>query len=819
MIREFISLIILCGSVMLSVLGAVIYVNDRKNKAKFYYFLMCQFSAVAGIIELIYGWGAMERTLRDLAEVSLILTFTSCNLMAMAHCNIHTNKKLYSVGIIVTILSIAVSISIFTVFSPTYVRFFSKIGLDSENDRGIIISIFQYSFFVFINIYQYIMGRYVSDKAENQRQVTTYYYYLNTLFILTVLSFFLVLSMIVSGIEYIPFNITVAMSLVLSITIFILEKKFNSFQKSPKKFLKDIVNNMQDGIFLYDENFNIVYVNDSLTEMLDFSREEIVGMNVNSIFSREDDYKIFLEESYFEERKIIYDNPAKKIMPILLSVMSYREKDETLVGGVATIQDASFIVSKREETERRRESLKNEIWGAIKKKEEIEEKIEKGNIERDKISEKIYELTTKDSLTGLSNRNSISELLDGYIDDIETESIGVIVFDIDDFKPINDSRGHAFGDKLLIELGNRIKLVENEDIKMARLEEDEFLIIYKNFQSMDNIMDLCDKVKWYSEMTILIEGVSLKITISMGVALYPEHGETRDALLKNADSAMYFAKSEGKARYVFYNKAFREKAERDFVIMNELNYSLIQEEMFISFMPKVQFKGEKKKIASLETSLVWHNKRYGKMLQRSFIDLAVRNGFISELENFLFQRVEAFLSEARERGIPIPIVSVKLSEKSFFQEGFPEILYGIFKKDKEIINSIKLEISESTIMKDIELSIDILRRIKGYGFKIILTDFGLEHSSLIFLKDIDFDGVKIVEEFILEIGRSKKDEAIIKTIITLGKLLNIETIAEAVESEPRLNFLRENGLTTFQGLLVHPPVSEEKIWEFLEENM
>lgn len=819
MIKDFFILLMLFGLIMLSVLGVVIFIGDRKNKTRFFYFLMCEFAAAVGILEILYGWNMMPHHVRDIAEVGIILTFASSNLMAMEHCNIKTNKKLYSFGVFLTALAIIVSIFILTPFDFIPRKIASQIGFDFEANRGIAISVFQYAFFIISNTNQYIMGRYVLKRAENQRQMTTFMYYIKTLMACTFLSFFFVLSFIVLRYEYIPMNITVGFTTFLALVIFILERKFYFFQKSSKKFLKDIVNNMQDGIFLYDENFDIVYVNDSLTEMLYFKKEDLLGINTSKIFIREGDDKVFYKESYLEERIINYNNPAKKSMPIILSVMSYRERDNTLVGGVATMEDASFIVSEREEAEKTRESLKNEIIDYIRKKEEIEEKIEKGVSKRDMLNEKIDELTTKDSLTGLKNRNSISELIDEYIDDMEIESIGLVVFDLDDFKLINNSRGHAFGDKLLIELGNRLKLVENEDITLARLEEDEFLIVYKNFQSLDKIMELCDMLKRYSEMPILAEGVSLKVTISMGVALYPEHGETRDALMKNADSAMYFAKKEGKARYVFYNKAFREKADRDFVIMNELNYSLERDEMFINFNPKVQFQDEKKKITSMEASLVWYNKRYGKMLQRSFIDLAIRNGFISELENFLFQRTAAFLSEAKERGIDIPSVSVKLSEKSFYRDGFPEILYGMFKKDREITNKIKLEVSESTIMKDINLSIGILNRIKDYGLRIILSDFGLEHSSLIFLKDIDFDGVKIVEEFILEIGRSKKDEAIIKTIINLGRLLNIETIAEAVESELRLNFLKENGLTTFQGLLIYPPVGEEKIWEFLKENM
>ncbi|KDR95705.1 PAS domain S-box-containing protein/diguanylate cyclase (GGDEF) domain-containing protein [Peptoclostridium litorale DSM 5388] len=461
----------------------------------------------------------------------------------------------------------------------------------------------------------------------------------------------------------------------------------------------------------------------------------------------------------------------------------------------------------------RGQSYRDELGAVIKVAGSI------ADITKKKESEEYVRYIAKhDELTGLLNRRSGIEALESNID-LETDC-AVIFVDIDNFKRINDTLGHGFGDNILVQISIRFKELGSRfrQVTLSRFGGDEFLfIVYDLLDKECKLGDICNMILDEIRHPFNIDGKHIYITASMGIAVYPDDGEDKITLLKNADAAMYSAKETGKNRYQFFNSTIGEEISRKADIEINLRHAVELGEFELHYQPQHSLKDDA--ITGFEALLRWENAQLGRVSPLEFIKVAEETGQIIEIGRWVFEealeKVKQMCNSSSEcKKIGINISATELEEESFVDNIKAKIAkYGV-----DFSKNIEIEITENVLMKDFERNSKILSELSTMGFKIALDDFGTGYSSFSYLQSLPVDTLKIDKAFIDNINVSEKGTSIVEGIIRLAHSMKMNVIAEGVEDKDKLEFLKRAGCDIVQGYYYSKPMKEDELESYIEMN-
>ncbi|QHQ61654.1 EAL domain-containing protein [Anaerocolumna sedimenticola] len=425
--------------------------------------------------------------------------------------------------------------------------------------------------------------------------------------------------------------------------------------------------------------------------------------------------------------------------------------------------------------------------------------------ERKLLEEKLKEAAYYDNLTGLYNRNMIEEEAKKRIQN--NEEFALIYMDIDNFKQVNDTLGHTAGDKFLQYLADKLRNTIKCNQRIARLCGDEFAIIYPFANQEDIERELQILTNDFGK-SWEIENHEFFLTVSTGVSIYPKDCSDLITLFRNADIAMFKAKREGKGRYVFYSEDIMQLYAENNKLANKLKYALDNSELILNYQP--QYNLETGKITGLEVLVRWiHDNKF--IPPSKFIPIAEETGQIYEIEYWI---IESSLRQKKifeTMGNYDMTISINLSSKSLCSDINFNNLEKIFLSYDVDYSHIIVEITETAIISDIHFAVNRLKKLRDLGVKIALDDFGTGYSSLTHLKELPIDIVKLDRSFIQSIEEDGKDAMIIKSILYLALDLNYEVVAEGIETEGQLEFLKKYKCQTGQGFLLSRPVPIESI--------
>ncbi|KFL34245.1 MULTISPECIES: cache domain-containing protein [unclassified Sulfurospirillum] len=422
-----------------------------------------------------------------------------------------------------------------------------------------------------------------------------------------------------------------------------------------------------------------------------------------------------------------------------------------------------------------------------------------------------------DTLTGLPNRNLLQDRLTQSIKKASRDHkvLGVMFVDVDKFKSVNDSLGHDAGDMLLKTIAGRMQSSVRETDTVARLSGDEFIVLLDGCKDVSDIFIAIKKLVAAFQEPFFLGDESFKITMSIGVSVYPNDGETASKLLKNADIAMYKAKSKGRNRYVFFDQEMNQETNEHLEVEKSLQKALANNEFVVFYQPQVNLQTEQ--IVGFEALIRWNHPTRGLTAPGYFIHVAEESELIVEIGNWVITEVMRQLKVWYDRGLNPGKIAINIAGKQLESTGLVAFMIQSLRENGCKPEWIEMEIVERFIMKDTSKSIALLKRFRELGVDISIDDFGTGHSSLAYLKQLPITKLKIDQSFVQNLEESGADRAIARTIIELGRGLGLKVLAEGVETKGQKEFIYSSGCELMQGYLFSKPIPAHDV-ELLLQN-
>ena len=547
--------------------------------------------------------------------------------------------------------------------------------------------------------------------------------------------------------------------------------------ESEQRF-KSLFEHHPDGIFIRDLTGKFISANKALENMLGYSAQELQTTSVSSLVLPEQSDDV---NRYFEE--------AKRGSPQKFKARVRRKNGDILELEAAYLP---WVVN-------------GQIIGVH-------------GIARDITQARLYQrqiehLATHDPLTGLLNRYSLYDRLEHAItcsrrDGTQT---GVLFMDLNRFKQINDSLGHDRGDMLLEEIAKRLTRSVREGDTVARLGGDEFVIVMENIHDIEEMARISEAILHNTSATIYLDGHELSVTTSIGGSVYPKDGENVTTLLKHADLAMYQAKEMGSGSFRFYDPYMNIKILERLLTENALRKALANNEFVMHYQPRVRT--HDRKIVGVEALIRWNNPERGLIYPIDFIPLAEEIGLIHELGNWVLETACWQNKAWQEAGLPPLMMAVNLSAQQLVSTSIKDKLQEVLDKTGLDPQYLELEITETSLVQNMESTLEILHAIRAIGVSISIDDFGIGYSSLTHLKRLPVDTLKIDKSFIHDILEDRDDAAIVSATIALAHNMQLKVIAEGVTSLDEIRFLEELECDEMQGYFFSealPPLQLEK---------
>ncbi len=425
--------------------------------------------------------------------------------------------------------------------------------------------------------------------------------------------------------------------------------------------------------------------------------------------------------------------------------------------------------------------------------------------ERRRAEDEIQSLAYRDTLTGLPNRILLQDRLSEALVRAEREAtlVGVLFLDLDRFKPINDTLGHAVGDLLLKSVADRLRQCVRKSDTVARLGGDEFVVVLIVRHELDTTL-VAQAILDRLALPFDIEGRDIYSSASIGIAVSPLDGQDAATLLKNADMAMYVAKDRGRNDYQFYTEEMNRRAAERLGMENSLRLALKREELFLQYQPQVDL--VRGSITGVEALLRWHHPDKGLIPPERFIPITEETGMILAIGEWVLRTACRQGRAWQDAGLPPLRMAVNLSGRQFSRPGFTDLVREILDDTGMPPHLLELELTESMIMEDVDETVNRLRALKAMGVHLAIDDFGTGYSSLNYLKNFPIDRIKIAQAFVGDLSNDQGDAAIVETVLAMARGLKIEAIAEGVETEEQFAFLMSRQCTEMQGFYFSVPL-------------
>lgn len=542
--------------------------------------------------------------------------------------------------------------------------------------------------------------------------------------------------------------------------------------------LKEAVDALPIGITLKDTNGRIIYSNPTEAAMHGYTVDELIGRQARA-FAKRSMKKQLVPNLPGEE--VIWTRESTNVrkdgteFPVQLTSIAVRRSDRHV--GIVTICED---ISERKATE-----------------------------------EKIYLLAHMDSLTGLPNRRLFHDRLDHALARARREGrkICLAYLDLDNFKEINDTYGHDFGDKLLQGVAARMSAIMRESDTLARLGGDEFIVILDSVKGEDNFTTAAQRMLSIFTPPFEINGRQINTSASIGIAIFPDDAEEGDMLLKAADAAMYHVKEEGSCGFHFFATEMHDRIMRRISIENALKKGLAKGEFFLLYQPQWDVKSAR--IIGAEALIRWQSSDFGLMLPAEFISLIEDSGLIFSIGEWVLRTASLEAKRWAAAGHPNLNVAVNISRKQLRQPDFLDVIGGILGNSGVNPGTIELEFTENMLMEHSEKTIDTLHALKRMGLQLSIDNFGAGYSSLNYLKNFPIDRIKIDRSFIADLC-GNNDATILKAIVSIANALKMKVIVEGVETAAQLKFLEELGCYEVQGYLLGKPMPANELTKLLQ---
>jgi diguanylate cyclase (GGDEF)-like protein/PAS domain S-box-containing protein len=527
-----------------------------------------------------------------------------------------------------------------------------------------------------------------------------------------------------------------------------------------------------DSVMITDRNGSIEYVNPAYENITGYSREELIGQNPRIVNSgKQDDafYKRLWETILAGE--------------VFRDVLINRAKDGSLYYEEKTI--APLLDSD------------GKIASFVSTGKDITERVE--------TQERMYYLAHHDVLTDLPNRILFLERLGHALTGIgrRDQICAVLFLDLDRFKNINDTLGHDIGDKLLQAVGERLKESVREGDTVARLGGDEFTVLLENIQSADAVAPIARKVLTALATPYQIDDQELYSSASIGISMYPDDGSDPKTLLKNADTAMYRAKDQGRNTYQYYSAEMGARVREYLTLETGLRHALDRNEFELYYQQQVDITDGAP--FGAEALLRWRHPEHGLISPNDFIPLLEDTGLIVPVGEWVVKQVCQQVMQWRKDGLQLQRMAVNISSRQFDELDFLDNVLEIIKQNDVPAGLLEFEITESLLLRQAHYTVDVLRLLNSNGIRIAIDDFGTGYSSLSYLKRYPISTLKIDRSFVGDVTADPEDAEIVKAILAMARSLKLDVIAEGVETKEQEEFLKQAGCRNVQGFLYAKP--------------
>lgn len=438
--------------------------------------------------------------------------------------------------------------------------------------------------------------------------------------------------------------------------------------------------------------------------------------------------------------------------------------------------------------------------------------------EQKRAEQELRYLAHFDALTNLPNRTLLSERLSRAIVRArgQRERIGILFIDLDHFKDINDSLGHAAGDRILRATASRLQDTVGQDTTVARLGGDEFAVVLDGLASPEDADRVAREIIMGFEAPLLLdERVEVAVSPSIGISLYPDHGQVPTELVKRADTAMYQAKAHGRRTFARYDDAMETLLRRRATLSGSLRKVLDRHELHLVYQPRLSL--PQRRIVGVEALLRWNSEDHGDVSPSQFIPLAEESGLILEMGEWVLREACVALRRWQQSGVRDISMSVNVSALQLLRGDFPAVVERVLAETALPPQLLELELTESVIMANPEQTSAKLHSFRRTGVSLAIDDFGTGYSSLAYLRRLPITTLKIDKEFINDLSDDPDNASITATVITMAHSLGLNVVAEGVENIEQLNFLDQHGCDEVQGYWLSPPLDSERCLAFLRD--
>ncbi len=581
---------------------------------------------------------------------------------------------------------------------------------------------------------------------------------------------------------YIAYLISAA---VLAYTIHISRKQRRNDRRlmhHQNRLFAEAFKNTSEGVMIMHRSRTIVAVNAAFTTITGYSEKEVknAGTNIiNSIKHSNDFYEHIwatLDEEQQWHGEIWQSNKQGKDIAVEMTISSVTNEEQQVSHFVGVFSDIT---------------------------------------ERLKAEEELRKLAKYDALTDLPNRTLLQDRLDHAIVHArrEEQQLGLFFLDLDRFKHVNDSLGHDVGDLLLINVAERISKVLKDDDTFARLGGDEFVIIVEDYADLNQLTHVASQIIAELAKPFSLTGYEVSTSTSIGITVFPNDGQTSQHLLKNADTAMYHVKAQGRNNFQFYTQSMNVKAFERLSIENELRRAIESQQFVLHYQPRVN--STDGQVASIEALIRWQHPEKGLIAPGYFIDIAEDSGLIVPMSEWVIKQACNQLKTWRNAGFTEISLSVNLSPRLFSHYDLVEFIDQTLQLYQLPPAKLELEITESMLMNDVEATIADLHKLNELGCHISVDDFGTGYSSLSYLHRFPVHTLKIDRSFVSAIHQHPKGKALVDIIINLAQNLELELVAEGVETFDQFEFLQLSAPMQIQGYYFSKPVDAQVVMPLL----